>query len=102
MSWIAQFYDQMSFLERFMYEDTYRNYSSFENLRYQELLHSSFLIFPKDKRTLILEEAENLLIEEMPIAPIYHYNALYLKNPELKNAQISPLGHIDFRYADIY
>jgi len=102
MSWVAQFYDRMSFLERFMHEDSYRNYSSWENPRFQELIRSSFHVIPPDKRALILESAERLLLEEMPIAPIYHYNALYLKSPKLKNAQISPLGHIDFRYADLY
>jgi len=101
MSWVAQFYDRMSFLERFLEKDTYRNYSSWENVRFQELIRSSFSVMSPKKRAKILEQAEELIAEEMPIAPLYHYNALYLKNPNLKNSQISPLGHVDFRYADL-
>ncbi|MCB1083612.1 MAG: hypothetical protein KDK61_04835, partial [Simkania sp.] len=101
MSWVAQFYDRMSFLERFLEKDSYRNYSAWENIRFQELIRSSFSVISPEKRARILEQAEQLIAEEMPIAPLYHYNALYLKNPNLKNAQISPLGHVDFRYSDM-
>ena len=101
MSWIAQYYDRMSFLERFIKEDSFRNYSSWENSNYQKLIQGSFFIVPPEKRALVLEKAERLLLDEMPIAPIFHYNVLYLKNSHLKNAQISPLGHIDFRFAYI-
>lgn len=101
MSWIAQFYDRMTFLERFIKADTFRNYSSWENLTYQELISRSFNAANKSERNQILEEAESILIDEMPIAPLYHYNVLYLKNPQLKNIQISPLGHVDFRYSNI-
>lgn len=101
MSWIAQYYDRMSFLERFVQEDSFRNYGSWENVRYQELIRSSYQVIPPEKRAAILEKAESLLVEDMPIAPIYHYNALYLNQPRLKNAQVSPLGYVDFRYADV-
>lgn len=102
MSWVAQFHDRMSFLERFMYENTFRNYSAWEKPTYQELLSQSLTAISMDKREQILEKAEKILIEEMPIAPLYHYNVLYLKSPKLKNVQISPIGHVDFRYSDIY
>lgn len=101
MSWIAQYFDRMSFLERFLKEDSYRNYSAWESSEYQKLINSSYKMVMPKKRAEILEKAETLLLDSMPIAPINHYNALYLENPHLKHVQISPLGHVDFRYADI-
>lgn len=101
MSWIAQYHDPMSFLERFLNKNTFRNYSSWEHPTYQKLINHSFETTSSEKRSQILEEAERLILEEMPIAPIHHYQALYLENPRLKNVQISPLGHVDFRHADI-
>ena len=100
MSWIAQYFDQMSFLERFITKNTFRNYSLWENPTYHDLLLSSFKHTALEERDKILEQAEKLLIEAMPIAPIHFYNALYLQNPQLQNVRISPLGHVDFRYAD--
>lgn len=101
MSWIAQFNDKMSFLERFITETSSRNYSSWESARFQELIQNSSLISLENQREALLEQAEHLILEEMPIAPINHYKALYLINPHLKGVQISPLGNVDFRYADI-
>ena len=101
MSWIAQFHDKMAFLERFITEETPRNYSSWESAHFQELIQNSSLISLEKQREDLLEQAEHLILKEMPIAPINHYKALYLINPHLKGVQISPLGNVDFRYADI-
>ncbi len=101
MSWIAQFYDRMSFLERFITKDSSRNYGCWENPQFQELIEKSFFSVSKKEREELLNQAEQVLAEEMPIAPINHYQALYLINPRLRNVEISPLGISDFRYADL-
>jgi oligopeptide transport system substrate-binding protein len=44
-------------------------------------------------------QAEKLLIDEMPIAPIYFYTGSYMKKPYVKNVQISALADIDFKTA---
>jgi len=100
MSWIAQFYDRMSFLERFIYKNSSRNYGSWESPRFQELVERSFYTLSKQEREQLLEQAEQVISEEMAIAPINHYKALYLTNPKLSDVHISPLGNVDFRYAD--
>ena len=100
MSWIAQYNDPMSFLERFLSKTTYRNYTGWEHPLFVTLIERSFYQNAKKRLTSLLA-AEQCIIDEMPIFPLYHYDILYLKNPHLKNVTVSPLGHIELRYADI-
>lgn len=98
MSWIGQYHDRMNFLERFARKNAYCNYGEWENPHYSRLIHDSFF-HENGKRQAILEEAEQLLIDEMPIIPIYHFHSVYLKNPHLKGLAISPMGDIRFHRA---
>ncbi len=98
MSWIGQYYDPMNFLERFENKEAFRNYSGWENPRYTKMLTYSHNM-EGEKRAALLQEAEALLMEEMPIIPIYHYHMTYVKNPHLKNLKITPTGVILFHYS---
>lgn len=98
MSWIGQYHDQMCFLERFASKDGYSNYGSWENPLYQRLLKDSFYK-ENGERITLLEEAEQMLKDEMPIIPLYHFHLVYLKNPCLKGLAISPMGDIQFHKA---
>ncbi|MBF5060232.1 peptide ABC transporter substrate-binding protein [Candidatus Neptunochlamydia vexilliferae] len=98
MSWVGQYYDPMSFLERFKTKDSFRNYSGWENSHYTEMITNSY-----DKegaeRLELLQEAEALLMEEMPLIPLYHYHMTYVKNPRLKNLAITPTGIVLFHHS---
>ena len=98
MSWIAQYCDQMNFLGRFFEKDSSRNYSGWENAEYSLLLRKSSSLSNPERADLLLQ-AETLLIDEMPIAPISHFHAIYLEKPYVKNVIISPLGDVQFRNA---
>ncbi|MGE0198379.1 MAG: peptide ABC transporter substrate-binding protein [Simkaniaceae bacterium] len=101
MSWIGQYHDRMNFLERFYTKDTFRNYSGWENARFSTLIAESFYQ-EFEKRLSLLDQAEKILIDEMPIIPLYHYHLVYLKNPRLKNVAISPMGDIQFHKAYLH
>jgi oligopeptide transport system substrate-binding protein len=81
-SWTAMYYDPMNVLERFKYKNYAMNFSKWENSRYIELLDRSNHE-QGDKRLLTLEEAEKILIEEMPIIPLLHEDYVYMINPHL-------------------
>jgi len=98
MSWIGQYHDRMNFLERFEKIDTFRNYSGWENSRYSQLIAESFYKEVKERNAL-LDQAEKIIVDEMPIIPLYHYHLVYIKNPILINVAISPMGDIQFHKA---
>lgn len=98
MSWIGQYHDRMNFLERFASKNSYCNYGQWEDPRYSALINDSYYL-ENGKRRAVLNEAEELLIEEMPIIPIYHFHSVYLKIPQLRDLAISPMGDIRFHKA---
>jgi len=98
MSWIGQYHDRMNFLERFQSKDSFRNYSGWGNPHYCRLIEESFYK-EFEERTVLLDRAEKIIVDEMPIIPIYHYHLVYIKNPRLKNMTISPMGIIQFHKA---
>lgn len=98
MSWIAQYHDPMTFLERFTKKDAFRNYSRWENSKYHDLIETSNTLMGEERDACLLE-AETILMSEMPINPLFHFHLTYVKNPSLRGIAISPLGDIQFHHA---
>lgn len=54
-----------------------------------------------DEREMLLREAEEELLEKMPVIPLYHYTFAYMKKPHVRAVYVSPLGFADFKRAYI-
>lgn len=93
--WFAQYHDPMSFLERFKNRDNIKNYAAWENQEFNTLLSLSQKELSPDHRFALLKQAEELLIEEMPVTPIYHWNSAVLSQPYLSNVFLYPTGSSD-------
>ena len=70
--WVIQYNDAMNVFDRFKYKTNPKNYPGWEDARYISLLDQSMYFSDQKKRIQFLEKAEEILIEEMPFAPIYH------------------------------
>ena len=51
-------------------------------------------------RMEMFEQAERILIEEMPVIPVYYRNSQLLVKPNCKDVPKSYIGHTTFKYAD--
>ncbi len=51
-------------------------------------------------RMEMFEQAERILIEEMPVIPVYYRNSQLLVKPNCKDVLKSYIGHTIFKYAD--
>ncbi len=100
-SWTADFDDPINFLEVFKYKDASTNNTNWESAKYVELLNSSALCRNLEERKKLLCEAEQILMEQMPIIPVFHYALNYLQCEGLEEVALSPLGQIDFRWAHL-
>jgi len=98
-SWTADFNDPTNFLEVFKYKDASTNNTNWENPKYIDLLNQSALCRDLEERKGLLREAEQVLIEQMPIIPIFHYAMNFLQRDRLEEVAFSPLGQVDFRWA---
>ena len=70
------------------------NNTFWENGSYVSLLENSNF---SDDRECLFKEAENILLDEMPIIPIYHLTMNYLKAEKIKGTILPSTGHIDFK-----
>ncbi len=94
-SLIATYHDPMSILERFKYSNNPKNYPGWESSQYVALLNSSEEPSLIEKRSNILEEAEEVLVEEMPITPLYHWNSSIMTQERIADIRIGEGGVLD-------
>jgi len=97
--WLADFNDPINFLEVFKYKKQSTNNTNWENPIYARLLDRSYGVVEGAERDELLKKCEGILMDAMPIIPIYHHSMLYLKDQHLDGVLITSLGHLDFRWA---
>lgn len=98
-NWFADVADPINFLEIFKHKSNATNSTGWENERYMALLDASSKEFDPLKRKELLAEAERLLIQEMPVAPLFYSEFNYVKRHNLMGISFSPLGYLDLKYA---
>lgn len=91
----AQYADPISFLERFSYPTGTKNYPGWKHPLFLQILQRSSQERGLQRLTS-LQEAEQLLLEEYPIVPLFHLHFLYAKKPYIDGVQTSPAGGIFF------
>jgi len=99
MQWFSWIYDPIYFLDTFRTKSFATNMSRWEHPKYQHLLDLVDYEVDAEKRREYINEAEALLMEEMPIIPLCFTQICYMTNPKLKGVYISPLRELDFRWA---
>jgi oligopeptide transport system substrate-binding protein len=99
MGGVASFRDPTNFLNLYKYLSSSNNHPRWTNQRFTELLEQADLTANGEERMALLQQAEMIFIEEMPIAPIYFYTGSYLKKPYVKGVILSDLSDADFKYA---
>lgn len=100
-SWVADYRDPINFLDVFKEKTTPTNNTLWSNPQYTELLNLSALETNHDERAKVLRNAERLILDEMPIIPLYYSSFTYVKSPRLKNVYFSDLGFLDFKHTTI-
>lgn len=100
-SWYADFSDPINFLEIFKYKTNPSNRTKWENNEYIALLNQSSNETDPDRRTQYLERAEALLMEDMPVAPLFFGSYNYLESEYIGGIGLSDLGILDLKYAFI-
>lgn len=96
--WIAEYNDPMSMLELWTTGNSL-NETGWSNLRYDELIRAVKHSMNKVTRIRAMHEAEDILINEMPVCPIYSFVRGVLQSPNLKGVQVSPTGYVYFHNA---
>lgn len=100
MGWLGDFNDPINFLELYKDKKGGNNDTNWENPKYKELLNQSALEKDPEKRKAILAQAEQTLMDEMPVMPIYFYTDSWVQNDKVTGVVIDGLGSVDYKNAD--
>lgn len=97
-AWSGDFLDPDSFL-KIMTSDSGNNMTGWANADYDRLVATARITADPVERNARYREAEELLIREMPITPIYFYTRNQLRLPSVKGwyrnlLAIHPLQHV--------
>lgn len=99
--WIADFNDPINFLEVFKYKKGSANSTSWEDPQYIRLLEDSQKEGDPEKRKELLSRSEAILVDAMPIIPVFEHKMLYLNKTRLKNVVLTSMGMLDLRWAQL-
>lgn len=100
-SWFADINDPISFLNVFRSKDNGINNTRWEDYEYATLLDKAELEKDPETRKQILAHAENILMEAMPVAPLFYNTYNYMKSDHVQGVYFSGLGYLDFKNAHI-
>lgn len=98
--WIGDYVDPNTFLDMFTSWST-QNDTGWTSDRYDELIDAAGKEFDSKKRLEYMHEAEEILMEALPIMPIYYYCNNRVEKPYLKGTYKVCNRDICLIYADI-
>ena len=96
-SWFADYNDPLTFLAMFLsYSD--QNHSSYNNPEYDRLINIAMNSGDNAVRMKAFHNAEKILMNDMPIIPLYFHTTSALMRPNLKGVVFDKLGMNRFFY----
>jgi len=98
--WLGDYVDPMTFLDMFV-STSGTNDTGWSNPQYDELIEKAKYETDNAKRVQYMHEAEAILMQDMPIIPLYFYTNPRLVKTYVKNYAAISLGWIDFKEACI-
>ena len=98
-TWIGDYLDPGNFLDCFRSESGNNN-TGWKSAAYDQLLDQAAQTLDQEERFALLSQAEELLMREAPVGPIYTYTKKCLMSPYLKNKNVNLLDY--WFYKDLY
>ena len=100
MGWTGDYYDPITMLDIMMSYGGV-NHSGFSNAMYDNLITEAKTSYNNNLRVELMKKAEAILMDEMPIIPLYYRSDSLMVNPKLKGLVINPLGRYRFNHCYI-
>ena len=94
--WIGDYPDANTFLDMWLTGGG-NNYTGFAMPEYDKLIADAARA-RDEARAAIFQKAEELLLDEMPVLPIYFYTARYLIDPSVREWNETILNHHPYKY----
>lgn len=93
--WGADYNDPMTYMDMFVTKGG-QNSTGFASPEYDALIKKAYASGDQQERIDAMKEAEAILMDQMPIMPIYYYSNVYMLKPGFKNIFLDYKGDIDY------
>ncbi len=101
LGWIADYPDPQNFLDIKLHSESANNEAGYSNPEVDALLDQADREADEVARLELYQQAEELIVDDMPWAPLYHGKATYLVKPYVEGFEIPPFVIPNLRYVTI-
>jgi oligopeptide transport system substrate-binding protein len=98
--WIADYVDPHVFFDLWETGNG-NNDTNWGNPNYDRMLYEALNAKTNEGRYEIYQKMEKILVDEMPIMPIFFYTRARLVSPKLKGFFTTPIDNFSWKYADL-
>lgn len=98
--WFTWYQDPTYNLEYVKFKNLTLNGTGWENPTYISLLNQADACADQTTRSVLLRQAEELLMSEMPVVPVFYHTFKYIKAPGLTGEALSPSGQMELRWLE--
>jgi|TARA_B110000305_G_scaffold10436_1_gene10064 oligopeptide transport system substrate-binding protein len=98
--WIGDYVDPKSFLDM-MVTGRGNNQTGWSSNRYDSLLLKGANSSSQEERFSFFDEAEHILMDELPVLPIYTYTRIYMLHPDVQGWDSNLLDNHPYQYLSI-
>lgn len=95
--WVADFADPKTYLDIFR-GGSNNNHTGWNNLEYDATLHAADRTIEADSRHRLLRQAESILLDEMPVIPLYYFTTVRLVHPSVRGWHPLPLDRHPYKH----
>lgn len=91
--WIGDYNDAYTFAQ-LMHSENEQNDSGYLSIEYDRLLDAAAVETDPSRRAALMEAAERVLLEDLPVIPVYFYVSKHLVKPWVGGYASNPMDHI--------
>lgn len=95
LGWIMDFPSMVNYLKPIYFTHAPTNYSRYSNKTFENLVNKGSASESQDQAIKYYSKAEDMLIEDMPVIPVYYGKAFYVYSSHVQNVNYDPLYRID-------
>lgn len=101
MGWTGKYNDATTYLDMYRTKDVGNNDTGWESEEYKALLDESDFELDEEARYQLLRDAEAVMIDEMPVIPIYYYSNAFVESDRIQGMDYDAVGRIDLKYVTV-
>ena len=98
--WIADYAYPMTFLEIFTTGNG-NNDTGWSNAQYDSLIQQARTAQTEPQRMQLMQQAERVILTDLPVIPIYWYTRTYLKDPRVQGWNPTLLDNHPYKYVSL-